>query len=104
MSHAVRKVGNPSQELIKAIAADIGKEVYHRIEVMYPQAIAACPSTFRIHVQNSVFNEIMAALEVSDEGKVIARLNERKAFRRKLSAQYRKLRSAPTSGSEREGR
>jgi hypothetical protein len=55
-----------SRELVKEIAMDIGKEVVAHIEVMYPAAIAATPGTFKTSVQNTVYNQIMAALDVND--------------------------------------
>lgn len=87
--------GDPTKALIKAIAMDIGKEVVHRIETMYPQAIeATAHSCFKLHVRNSIYNEIMAAIEVTDEGKIIARLADRKTFRRKINALYKNIRTA----------
>jgi len=82
-----------SRELVKEIAMDIGKEVVAHIEMMYPAAISATPSTFKLSVRNTVFNEIMAAIKVNDAGQIAARLKERKAMRRKLGAAYREMRA-----------
>lgn len=79
------------KSLIREIAMDIGKEVVHHIEIMYPKAIDATPSTFKLSVRNCVHNEIIAAIQVSDEGEIIARLAERKAFRRKIKAAWSKI-------------
>jgi hypothetical protein len=83
-----------SRELIKEVAMDIGKEVTAHIEIMYPAAIAATPGTFKTSVQNVVYNQIMAAIEVNDAGEILARLKERKRARTKLTAAYRKMRTA----------
>ena len=83
-----------SKELVKDIAADIGSEIVAHIETMYPAAINATPSTFRLSVRNKVFNEIMAAISVNDAGEIAARLKDRKAMRRKIGASYRKMRGA----------
>ncbi len=83
---------NWSRDLIKQIAMDIGKETVAYIEVMYPQAIAETSSTFKLAVRNHIFNEIMAAISVTDEGEVIARLDRRKTFRRQWLKTYRNLR------------
>lgn len=83
-----------SKELVKAIAMDIGKETVAYVEVMYPQAIEATSSTFKLSLRNHIYNEIMAAIEVTDEGKVIARLADRKSFRRWWTAAYRKIRKS----------
>ena len=85
---------NPDRELIKEIAMDIGKEVVAYIEVMYPNAIKASSSTFKLAVRNSIYNQIMAALDVTDEGQIRARLNRRKKFRRDWVAAYRRIRKA----------
>lgn len=77
-----------SRAWVKAIAMDIGKEVVHHIEIMYPKAVEACSSTFKLSVRNCVYNEIMAALDVTDEGQIIARLDTRKKFRREIKKIY----------------
>ena len=81
-----------AKALVKEIALDIGKEVVAYIEVMYPQAITSTSSTFKLSVRNCIYNEIMAAIQVSDEGKIRARLKDRKKFRRWWTAAYRKIR------------
>lgn len=43
-----------SQDIIKEIAMDIGKEVIAYIEVMYPEAIKATSSTFKLSVRNCI--------------------------------------------------
>jgi hypothetical protein len=81
-----------SRELVKAIAMDIGKAVVHHIETMYPAATKACPSTFKLSVRNCVHNEIMAALETTDEEMIRSRLAARKRHRREIKAAYKKIR------------
>ena len=87
------EAGAWSKELVKAIAMDIGKETVAYVEVMYPDAIKATSSTFKLSLRNHIYNEIMAAIEVNDEGNVIARLQDRKKFRRWWTAAYRKIRN-----------
>lgn len=72
---------------------DIGKEVVAYIEVQYPKAIEATSSTFKLSVRNCIYNQIMAAIEVNDAGQITARLKERKEFRRRWTAAWRKIRS-----------
>jgi hypothetical protein len=86
---------DPTAALIKAIAMDIGKEVVHHIETMYPDAAEKLPGSGKLSVRNTVYNEIMAAIQVSDEGQIVARLQDRKAFRRKIKKMYSDIRSAP---------
>ena len=84
-----------SQELIKAIADDIGKEVAHHIEVMYPKAVKATSRNMLRSVRGCVFNEIMAALDHQDEAAIRARFADRKAFRTKIKKAYQTIRRAP---------
>lgn len=86
------KSGDPVRALMKAIAMDIGKETVAYIRVMYPAAIKATSSTFPLAVRNHIHNEIMAAIEVNDQGEIISRLEERRKFRREWIAAYKKIR------------
>lgn len=63
-----------SREPVKLIAKDVGEAVAMYIQLMYPSSVAAAPSTFKLSVRNCVFNEIMAAVDVSDVGRIEARL------------------------------
>lgn len=82
-----------SDDLIKAVAMDIGKEVVAYIQVQYPQAVAATSSTFALSLRNSIYNEIIAALRVGDPNEIVARLEKRRKFRREWLAMWRKNRS-----------
>lgn len=84
-----------SQEVVKQIAMDIGKDTAAYIEVMYPKAVEATSSMFLLSVRNHVYNQIMAALEVTDQGAILQRLDDRKKFRRKWKAEWKKIRSQP---------
>jgi hypothetical protein len=84
-----------TKQLVSKIAMDIGKEVVHRCETMYPKAFEVTPKTFRLHIRNCVHNEIMAAIQVNEEGEIIARMDARKKHRRKINAIYKKIRSKP---------
>ena len=55
-------------------------------------AMKAGSSRFKLSVRNSSYNEIIAAILVSDEGQIIARLADRKKFRREWTAAWRKIR------------
>ena len=88
----------PSQmiprDIVRQIAMDIGKEVAAHIETMYPAAVEATSPNMLRSVRGCVFNEIMAALETTDEADILTRLERRRAFRRKWKAAYRKMREA----------
>lgn len=81
-----------SDALIREIAMDIGKETVAYIEVMYPEAITAASSTFKLSVRNHIYNQIMAAVQVSDECEIADRLKRRRTDRRRWVKQYRDLR------------
>ncbi len=81
-----------TEALVREIAMDIGKEVAHHIEIMYPDAVKATSRNMLLSVRNCVFNEIVAAIKVNDEGEIIARLANRKKFRRKAKTFWRKMR------------
>jgi hypothetical protein len=82
-----------SRELVKAIAKDVGEAVVAHVETMYPAAIEATPTTFKLSLRNCVINEIMAAIKTSDADEIAERLAERKKARRGLTAAYRKMRA-----------
>lgn len=94
MSKALVKAGDPMKALVRAIAMDIGKEVVAYVEVQYPEAITATSSTFKLSLRNCIYNQIMAAIDVTDEGEIIARIKDRKKFRRKWKAAWKKIRVA----------
>lgn len=83
---------DPDIVLIKGIAMDIGKETVAYVEHMYPQAISATSSTFRLSLRNHIYNEIMAALKVTDPDEILARLARRKKHRREMKAKWALIR------------
>ena len=80
------------RDLIKEIAMDIGKDTAAYIEYMYPDAVKAASSTLLLSVRNSVYNDIMAALEITDEAAIRARLEAHKVFRRQQRAFWKRHR------------
>lgn len=81
-----------SDDIIKRMADDIGKDTCTYIEVMYPEAVKAASSTFLISVRGHIYNEIMGAIKHHDQGEIENWLEGRKVFRRKWKAQYKKIR------------
>lgn len=78
--------------IISAIGMDIGKEVVHHIETMYPDAIRSCSSTFALSVRNCVHNEIIDAFDAKNVTSIDERLRVRKEFRRHMKAVWKKIR------------
>lgn len=76
-------------DVVKQIAMDIGKQVAHHIETMYPNAVKATSSTFLLSVRNCTYNEIMAALEKTEEAAILERLERNKKHRRKINAMHK---------------
>lgn len=92
MSH--KRVGiapDPDKALIQAVAMDIGKEVVAYVERMYPNAIRATSSGFKLSLRNMIHNEIMAALEITDPDEIQSRLKDREKSRRKLRALHKNV-------------
>lgn len=88
------------RELVKEIAMDIGKEVAAYIERQYPDAVTATSSTFLLSVRNSIYNEIIAALETTNEDDIRRLLADRKRARRQLRAAWKRIRAmTPGDGS-----
>ena len=79
-----------SRDVIKDIAMDVGKQVAHHIETMYPAAVKATPSTFLLSVRNTVYNEIMAAIEHTTEEEMRASIERHRQHRRTIN-RLRKL-------------
>lgn len=73
-------------DIVKQIAMDIGKDVAHYIEMQYPHAVSSTASTFLLAVRNHTYNQIIAALQVTDEAAILARLEANKQHRRRIKA------------------
>ena len=81
-----------SRELIKAIAEEIGRGTVAYVEVMYPEAIKATSSTFKLSLRNHIHNAIVSIAELHDEPAMRARLQKDADFRKRWVAMYRKMR------------
>ena len=81
-----------SKELIKAIAMEIGKGTVAYVEVMYPEAIKATSSTFKLSLRNHIHNAIVSVAELHDEPAIRTRLDSDAAFRKTWVGMYRKMR------------
>ena len=83
-----------SRDLIKAIAEEIGRQTVAYVEVMYPEAITATSSTFKLSLRNHIHNEIVAIADLHDELTIRARLGSMAKFRKEWVAQWRMIRRA----------
>lgn len=90
---------SPDRALVSEIALDIGKEAVSHLRVMYPAAFAALGPSGQLSLRNHVHNQIMAALDTTDEGAIRARLAARRAHRRKMHAAYDAIRKDEPDGA-----
>lgn len=79
--------------LVAEIAMDIGKEAVSHLRVQYPEAFKALGSSGALSLRNCVRNQIMAALETTDADEIKERLEQRRAFRRKLHTAWDRIRN-----------
>ena len=77
--------------LIKAVAMDIGKDTVAYIERMYPQAISAASSSFRLSLRNHIYNQIMSAIKITDPDDILKWLTARRKHRRKIKEMQKVL-------------
>lgn len=89
--------GGISRELIKAVAMEIGKSAIAHVEMMYPDAIKAATSTFKLSLRNHIYNDIMAIADIQTEGAMKINLSDREANRKELLRMYRKMRRAKSA-------
>ena len=82
-------------DLIKALAMEIGRSAVAYVEVMYPEAIEATSSTFKLSLKNEIYNTIVSISELHDEPSARARLARMEAHRREWVGMYRKMRRKP---------
>ncbi len=77
-------VPNSDRELVKEIAMDIGKAAVSHLRLMYPDAANALGKSGQLSLRNTVFNEIIAAIDVIDANDIRSRLERRKRHRREM--------------------
>lgn len=82
----------PPKALIEAMAMAVGKSLAAYVEVMYPEAIKAASSTFKLSIRNHVYNDIMHVATLHTEVEIRAWLEKNEAFRKEWLAGYRKMR------------
>ena len=96
-----------SRDIIRLIGMEIGKDIVAYVEVMYPEAIKATSSTFKLSLRNSIHNAIVSIADLHDEAAIRKRLADGEAHRKKWVGMYRKMRMAkrekPTRPHERLG-
>jgi hypothetical protein len=98
-----------TDDLIRRIAMDIGKEVVAHIEHAYPDMFrAVAANSAKLSIRNATYSAVYAAVRAADEGRIEEALKAHDEHRRKM----RRLRKASNvadvvrdtaSGRERDG-
>ncbi len=83
MGTELKPVG-PTEEVVRRIAMDVGKQVVHHIETMYPAMTAAVSSwkSARLSIRNATHNAIMAAVNAADIGRAEQAIEANERHRR----------------------
>ena len=84
--------GDLPRDLIKAMAEAVGKSLAAYVEVMYPEAIKAASSTFKLSLKNHVYNDIMHVTTLHTEAEIRKWLADSEAHRKAWLGAYRRLR------------
>jgi len=88
------------KRIIRLLAQDIGKEVAHHIDTMYPDAVRATSRNLLRSVEGCCINQIEDMLQTTDEAQIMERLRRRKRHRRKMKALYKLGRSIPACSAQ----
>lgn len=84
MSETLPKVTTPTDEAIKNIAMDVGKQVVAHIERMYPEMLKAAPKSAKLSIRNATYNAIMAAVEAADKGQDAQQIKRNEEHRKEM--------------------
>lgn len=78
---------SPTDEAIRNIAMEVGKQVVDHIERMHPEMVAAAPSwkSSRLSIRNCTHNAIIAAVNAADRGQDQQFIERNQQHRRKLN-------------------
>lgn len=90
--------GEVPRDLIKAMAEAVGKNLAAYVEVMYPEAMKAASSTFKLSLKNHVYNDIMHVTTLHTEAEIRKWLTENEAHHKQWLAMYRKMRRTKSCG------
>ena len=93
MSGTELKPVGPTEDAVRRIAMDVGKQVVHHIETMYPAMTEAVAwKSARLSIRNCTHNAIMAAVNAAD----IGRHKEAIAANEKLRRYVNRMKKAKT--------
>ncbi len=82
MGRELKPVG-PTEEIVRRIAMDVGKQVVHHIETMYPAMTETVSwKSARLSIRNATHNAIMAAVNAADIGRAEQAIEANEKHRR----------------------
>ena len=92
MSTALKRLP-PTDEIIRRIAMDVGKQVVEHIEWVHTDMVRAAGSwkSARFSIRNCVHNNIMSAVTAADEGRYEEWIAANDQHRRFMRAARRKV-------------
>lgn len=83
----------PTDDIVRRIAMDVGKQVVEHIEWAHSDMVRAVRSwkSARLSIRNCVHNNIMAAVSAADEGRYEQWITNNDAHRRNMRSARRKI-------------
>lgn len=73
-----------TDELVREIAMDVGKELVEYIGWMYPKMFDAVAKSAALSIRNHTYNSIMEAVKAANEGRARQMLDMHDRHRRKM--------------------
>lgn len=84
MSKNLPKVTSPTDDAIRKIAMDVGKQVVAHIEWAYPEMFATAPKSAKMSIRNATYNAIIAAVNAADKGQDVQQIATNEAHRKEI--------------------
>ena len=83
----------PTDDIVRRIAMDVGKQVVEHFEWAHGDMVRPAPSwkSSRLSIRNCVYNNIMSAVSAADEGRYEEWIAGNDDHRRKMRAARRKI-------------
>lgn len=93
MSGNLPKPIGPTEEIVRRIAMDVGKEVVAHIEWAYPDMFkVVAAKSARLSIRNATYNAIMSAVRAADEGRAEQQIDRNEKHRRFIRREQKKWR------------
>ena len=96
MEHLPKQITpvGPTEQLVRDIAMDVGKEVVAHIEYAYPQMFeAVAAKSAKLSIRNATYNAIMAAVKAADQGQAEQMMDRHDKQRRNQRQMLKRVRA-----------